>query len=93
MCHILDWSHHDRLLGSVPWVILLSIGNKNYIRYTYNKWFWTQIYFTRMEILSIFISTFQVTNSNQESVYCVFLLRNCYYVMQNSYDTDWYEHV
>ena len=71
MCHFLDWRHYDRLLGSVPWFILLSIGNKNYIRYTYNKWFWTQIYFTRMEILSIFISTFQITNSNQESVYNV----------------------
>ena len=65
----LDFENHDRLLGFIPWFILLSIGNANNIRYTYDKWIRTQIYFTRLEILFIFVSSFQITNSDQESVY------------------------
>ena len=68
----LDFENHDRLLGFIPWFILLSIGNANNIRYTYYEWIWTQIYFTRLEILFIFISSFQITNSYQESVYIIF---------------------
>lgn len=70
----LDFEHYDRLLGSIPWFILLSIGNTNNIRYPYNKWIRTQIYFTRMEILFILISPFQISNFDQESVYMPYFI-------------------